>query len=64
MKDVSRSVTCAAACLGCVSMCRWFWSRTKSLTVLGGTVVDTGPFINFLLHNHSVIYKILIFFFR
>jgi hypothetical protein len=38
MKDVSRSVTCAAACLGCVSMCRWFWSRTKSLTVLGGTL--------------------------
>jgi hypothetical protein len=27
-------------------------------------VVVTGPFINFLLHNHSVIYKILIFFFR
>ena len=27
-------------------------------------VVVTGPFINFLLHNHNVIYKILIFFFR
>ena len=27
-------------------------------------VVNSGAFINFLLHNHSVIYKILIFFFR
>jgi len=27
-------------------------------------VVISGAFINFLLHNHSVIYKILIFFFR
>jgi hypothetical protein len=27
-------------------------------------VVVTGPFINFLLHNHSVIYIIIIFFFR
>ncbi len=28
------------------------------------TVVITGPFIKNLLHNHSVIYKIIIFFFR
>ena len=27
-------------------------------------LLNSGPFINFLLHNHSVIYKILIFFFR
>ena len=27
-------------------------------------VVVTGAFIKILLHNHSVIYKILIFFFR
>ena len=29
-----------------------------------GGVVESGPFIKNLLHNHSVIYKILIFFFR
>ena len=29
-----------------------------------GGVVNSGAFINFLLHNHSVIYKILNFFFR
>jgi hypothetical protein len=28
------------------------------------SVVVSGVFINFLLHNHSVIYKIIIFFFR
>ena len=32
----------------------------KELTL----VVNTGPFFKFLLHNHSVIYKIIIFFFR
>ena len=37
-KDTSRSVICAAACLGCVSMCRRFWSRAKSCAVLGGTL--------------------------
>jgi hypothetical protein len=27
-------------------------------------LLNSGPFINFLLHNHSVIYKIIIFFSR
>ena len=31
---------------------------------LSTSLLNSGPFINFLLHNHSVIYKILIFFFR
>ncbi len=38
-KDISRSVTCAAACLCCVSMCRRFWSRAKSR----GAWRDAGP---------------------
>ncbi len=38
MKDTLSSVTCAAECLGCGSMCSRFWSRAKSLTVLGGTL--------------------------
>jgi len=37
-KDASRSVTCTTASLGCVSMCRLFWSRAKSCAVLGGTL--------------------------
>jgi len=37
-KDTSRSVTCAATCLGYVSMCSRFWSRAKSNAVLGGTL--------------------------
>ena len=37
-KDNSRSITFAAACLGCISMCSRFWSRAKSLAVLGGTL--------------------------
>jgi hypothetical protein len=28
------------------------------------TLLNSGPFIKNLLHNHSVIYKIIIFFFR
>jgi hypothetical protein len=37
-KDTSRSVTCAAACLGYLSMCRRFWSHAKSRVLLGGTL--------------------------
>jgi hypothetical protein len=48
MKDDSRRVTCAAACLGFVSMCRLFWSRAKSLAVLGGTL---GP-LQATAHSH------------
>jgi hypothetical protein len=39
--------------------------RGKSILCPWATgVVISGAFINFLLHNHSVIYKIIIFFFR
>ena len=48
-KDASRSVTCAAACLGCVSMCRRLWSRAKSRAVLGGTL---GPLPE-TAHSHT-----------
>jgi len=37
-KDNSRCVTCEAACLSYLSMCRWFWSHVKSHTLLGGTL--------------------------
>jgi hypothetical protein len=37
-KDTSRRVTCAAACLGYLSMCRRFWSHAKSSGLLGGTL--------------------------
>jgi len=33
-KDTSRSVTCAAGCLGCVSLYNRFWSRAKSIIVV------------------------------
>jgi hypothetical protein len=31
-------VTCAAACLGYLSMCRCLWSHTKSFALFGGTL--------------------------
>ncbi len=48
-----------------ISVCDWHTSihigqPYHTLMLL----LNSGPFINFLLHNHSVIYKILIFFFR
>ncbi len=40
------------------------WSRARPMKGDCTLVVITGPFIKNLLHNHSVIYKIIIFFFR
>ena len=42
-KDNSRSVTCAAVCLGYLSMCRLFWSHAKSSALLGGTLGEMRP---------------------
>jgi hypothetical protein len=53
---------CAYACV-CVCVCVCDMD-TCACECMYARVVVTGPFIKFLLHNHSVIYKILIFFFR
>jgi hypothetical protein len=42
-KEASRSVTCAATCLGYLSMCSRFWSHAKSLALLGGTLGEMWP---------------------
>ena len=49
-KDDSRSVTCAAACLGYLSMCRLFWSHAKSLVLLGGTLGEMRPGASVMAH--------------
>jgi hypothetical protein len=49
-KDGSRSVTCAAACLGYLSMCSRFWSHAKSCVLLGGTLGEMRPGAEVMAH--------------